>query len=263
MPRFSANLGFLWPDRPLLERIEAAARAGFEAVELHWPYDVPAEAVADACRRNGVQLLGLNTAMGNTAAGEFGIGVLPGREDEFAASVDQAVAYARATGAQSIHVLSGVVPPEQRAQAARVFAANLKAAAARAEGLTLLLEPINQRDRPGYFYSTIQDAATLIEAVGAPNIRIMFDVYHVGVSEGDVLTRLNRFLPLIGHVQIAAVPSRAEPDEGEIAYPAVFEALDRIGYAGWVGCEYKPRAGTDEGLRWTSALGVSLSSRDR
>ena len=128
----------------------------------------------------------------------------------------------------------------------------------KASDLTILLEPINQRDKPGYFYSTIEEAASLIEEVDLPNIKIMFDVYHVGVSEGDILTRIRKYLPRIGHVQIAAVPSRAEPDEGEIAYPAIFEELDRLGYGGWVGCEYKPRAGTEEGLRWISALGTSL-----
>src|SRR5215212_3066491 len=204
MPRFSANLGFLWPDRPLLGRIEAAARAGFKAIEVHWPYDIPPEAVADACRQSGVTLLAMNSAPGD-AAGEFGMGTQAGREDAFLASVDQAVGYARATGARSIHVLAGVVAPDAKLEASRIFVRNLKGAAERAEGLTLLLEPINQRDRPGYFYSTIGEAAAIIEQVGAPNLRIMFDVYHVGVSEGDVLTRLQRYLSLIGHVQIAAV----------------------------------------------------------
>jgi hydroxypyruvate isomerase len=257
MPRFSANLGFLWPDRPLLDRIEAAGHAGFKAVEVHWPYEIPAEIVAEACRRAGVTLLAMNTVPGD-APGEFGMGTGAGREEAFLSSVEQAIVYARATGAGSIHVLAGVVEPDAKADASRIFVRNLKAATELADGLTLLLEPINQRDRPGYFYSTTGEAASIIEQVGAPNLRIMFDVYHVGVSEGDVLTRLERYLPLIGHVQIAAVPSRAEPNEGEIAYRAIFEALDRIGYKGWVGCEYKPRGGTDDGLRWTSELGVTL-----
>jgi hydroxypyruvate isomerase len=263
MPRFSANLGFLWANLSLLQRIEAAADAGFRAVELHWPYDTPAEAVAEACARRGVTLLGLNTAAGDTAAGEFGLAAVPGREEAFQAALDQAVAYARTARAGAVHVMAGVVPPSTREQAASTLVRNLSLAAERAPDLTLLLEPINQRDKPGYFYSTIAEAARVIEEVGAPNLRIMFDVYHVGVSEGDVLTRLTRYLPLIGHVQIAAVPSRAEPNEGEIAYRAIFEALDRIGYPGWVGCEYKPRAGTDEGLRWMAELGVALSGSDR
>lgn len=258
MPRFSANLGFLWPDRPLLERIEAAANAGFKAIELHWPYDVPAEAVRAACLKDELILLGLNTATGDAAKGEFGLAALAGRRDDFKASLDQAIAYAHASGASSIHVMAGVVPADGKEQARRIFAENLSLAAEKAPDLTILLEPINQRDKPGYFYSTIGEAASLIDEIGLANIKIMFDVYHVGVSEGDILTRLRKYLPLIGHIQIAAVPSRAEPDEGEIAYPAIFKELDQLGYTGWVGCEYKPRAGTDEGLGWTSALGISL-----
>ena len=187
-----------------------------------------------------------------------GSAAIEGRQADFADSFAQAIDYARAAGAASVHVMAGVVPDGAKQRARQVFAANLSTAAAMAPDLTLLLEPINQRDKPGYFYSTLGEAAALIEAVGAPNLKIMFDVYHVGISEGDILTRLQRFMPVIGHVQIAAVPSRAEPDEGEIAYGAVFAALGRLGYGGWIGCEYKPRADTDEGLRWTRSLGVSL-----
>ena len=260
MPKFSANLGFLWPDRPLLERIDAAARAGFKAVELHWPYDVPPDAVRNACADHDLVLLGLNTATGDTGKGEFGLAALPGRRADFEASLEQAMTYARTSGASSIHVMAGVVAANDKAEARRVLAKNLALASERAPDVTLLLEPINQRDKPGYFYSTIGEAVSLIKEIGAPNIKMMFDVYHVGVSEGDILKKLEKYLPVIGHVQIAAVPSRAEPDEGEIAYPAVFTELDRLGYEGWVGCEYRPRAGTDEGLEWMSALGISLQT---
>ncbi|WP_245437065.1 hydroxypyruvate isomerase family protein [Mesorhizobium helmanticense] len=211
-----------------------------------------------ACEGHGVELLGINTPPGDTAKGDFGLGVLPGRQADFEKSFLQAADYARQSGASSVHVMAGVVEPAAKPEATEIFARNLAFAAGAAPDLTLLLEPINQRDKPGYFYSTIAEAAALIERVGAPNIRIMFDVYHVGVSEGDILKRLERHLPMIGHVQIAAVPSRAEPDEGEIAYGAVFAALDGLSYAGWVGCEYRPRAGTDEGLRWLKTLQVSL-----
>lgn len=258
MPRFSANLGFLWPDRPLLQRVEAAARAGFRAIELHWPYDVPAVEMKEACRRHGLTLLGLNTVVGDAAEGDFGLGAVPGREAEFQAAVAQSIAYCRGSGATAIHCMAGAVPEDQRAEGRETFLRNLETAAAEADGLTLLLEPINPRDKPGYFYSRVGEAIELIEELGKPNVRLMFDVYHVGVTEGDVLTRLERCLPLIGHVQIAAVPSRAEPDEGEIAYPAIFAALDRIGYDGWVGCEYKPRGDTDAGLDWVGRLGASL-----
>jgi hydroxypyruvate isomerase len=141
-----------------------------------------------------------------------------------------------------------------------VFSDNLRAAAAEAAAykLTLLLEPLNPRDNPGYFYSTVTEAVSLIEELALPNIKLQFDVYHVAVSEGDALTKLKHYMPVIGNVQVAAVPSRAEPDEGEIAYPAIFAAVDTLGYKGWVGCENRPRGDTDEGLKWTKALGVVL-----
>ncbi|HEY8563942.1 MAG TPA: TIM barrel protein [Beijerinckiaceae bacterium] len=260
MPRFSANLGFLWPERPLLARIEAAAAAGFEAVELHWPYDVPAEAVRATCAERGVRLLALNTPVGDAAAGEFGLAAVPGREADFAAAFDQAVRYTVAIGAGAIHVMAGVVEPGQRDAARETFRRNLARAvdAADAHGLTLLLEPINQRDKPNYFYDRVEEAAQLIAAVGSPRLRLMFDCYHVQVGQGDVLRRLEAHLPVIGHVQIAAAPSRAEPDEGELAYGAVFETLDALGYEGFVGCEYRPRGDTDAGLAWAQRLGVRL-----
>lgn len=260
MPRFSANLGFLWPDRPLIERIEAAARAGFQAIELHWPYDVPAAAVKEACRRHGLKLLGLNTRLGDAARGDFGLAAVPGREAAFHAAVDEAIAYCRASGASAIHAMAGIVAADQIGGAKEVFRRNIAEAADKAagHGLTVLLEAINRRDAPGYFYSTAGEVADWIETFARPNVRMMFDVYHVGVGEGDILMKLKRHLAIIGHVQIAAVPTRAEPDEGEVAYRAVFDALDDLGYGGWVGCEYKPRATTDEGLRWTKALGVTV-----
>lgn len=260
MPRFSANLGFLWPDRPLLARIDAAAQAGFRAIELHWPYDVPALDIKASCERHGLTLLGLNTAIGDATKGEFGLGALAGRESDFQSVMDQSIAYCLASGATAIHAMAGVVPAEEHALAADVFVKNLKQAADKTalHDLTLLLEPINQRDKPGYFYSSIARGAEIIERSGKDNIKLMFDVYHVGVSEGDVLMKLRQYLPLIGHVQIAAVPTRAEPDEGEIAYREIFKALDAIGYKNWVGCEYKPRQTTDAGLGWVHTLGVEL-----
>ena len=258
MPKFSANLGFLWPDRPLLDRIEAAAKAGFKAVELHWPYDLAAESVRDLCMRLGVKLLGINTPLGDTAKGEFGLGAIAGREAEFDEHFLLSLDWGRRAGASAIHVMAGVVPPEQKPQAKATLIANLRRATQTAPDMTLLLEGLNPRDKPGYVYSTIAEKADVIAAVGAPNLKIMFDAYHVGVSEGDIFTRFAKYQPLIGHVQIAAVPSRAEPDEGEVAYGNLFKELDRLGYAGWVGCEYKPRGSTDEGLGWTRTLGVAL-----
>jgi len=250
MLRFSANLGFLWAELPLLGRIAAAGRAGFSAVEMHWPYDVPAESVAAAAAEAGVVVTGVNTVRGNVEAGEFGLGALPGREAEFEASVSEALAFCRATGATAIHAMAGVVDDTPASRT--TFIANLRRAADEAarDGVTLLLEAINPRDKPGYFYSRVDEAAEIAEAVGLDNVRLLFDVYHVGVATGDVLTRLRRFYPLVGHVQIAAVPSRAEPDHGDVDYAAVLPEIGRMGYAGWIGCEYRPREGTDAGLGW-------------
>jgi hydroxypyruvate isomerase len=252
LPRFSANLGLLWPDRPLLQRIEAAARAGFRAVEMHFPYEVPASEVAEVARRHGLTILGINTAPGNIERGERGLGALAGRERDFEAAMDQSIGYCVASGAAAIHVMAGNVVASERQRARVVFADNLRIAAekAAAHQLLLLLEPLNPRDNPGYFYSTVAEAVSLIEELALPNVKLQFDVYHVAISEGDVLTKLQRYIPFVGNVQIAAVPSRAEPDEGEIAYPAIFAALDALGYTGWVGCEYRPRGATDDGLRW-------------
>lgn len=258
MPRFSANLGFLWPDRPLIDRVEAAARAGFKAIEMHWPYELPPETINDLCGRFGLKLLGINTVRGDINRGEFGLAAAIGREADFEMHFNQALRWGRLAGACSVHVMSGVIAPENKHLARRTLIANLERAAEAAPDMSLLLEGLNPRDNPGYFYSTIKEKAEIIDEVGAPNLKIMFDAYHVAVSEGDIFKRFAKYQPLIGHVQIAAVPSRAEPDEGEIAYGNFFRELDRVGYDGWIGCEYRPRADTDEGLRWVKALDATL-----
>ncbi|HKY91531.1 MAG TPA: TIM barrel protein [Nevskiaceae bacterium] len=259
MPRFSANLGFLWPDRPLLDRIEAAADAGFRAIELHFPYDTPAADVRGACERRNLTLLGINTAPGDRARGEFGLGALAGREADFQAAVDQSIAWCVESGAQAIHCLAGNVAPDDRAEARVVLERNLREAAAKAarHGLVLLLEPLNPHDNPGYFYSHVAEVAAILEHLRLDAVRLQFDCYHVGRVGDDVLAELHRHRLLIGNVQVAAVPTRAEPDQGTLAYGPIFEALDGLGYDGWVGCEYKPRAGTDEGLGWMRALAPS------
>jgi hydroxypyruvate isomerase len=252
--RFSANLGLLWPDRPLLQRIEAAARAGFRAVEMHWPYDVPASDVAATARRTGVTLLGINTAPGNFAAGERGLGAVPGRERDFQSTLDQAVEYCRICGATAIHVMAGNVPPTDKVRAREVFAANLRLAAA--QPLTVLLEPLNPNDNPGYFYSTLAEAIELIDELSLPNVKLQFDVYHVARAEGDVLVKLEKYRSYIGNIQIAGVPARHEPDAGEIAYPRIFAAIEELEYTGWIGCEYKPCRDTDSGLSWMDRMGL-------
>jgi len=257
MPRFAANLGYLFTERPLLERIDAAAAAGFKAIELQFPYDVPASAVKAAIERNKFTILGLNTPPG-ARDGEFGLAAVPGREKEWQGLFARALEYASAIGASAIHCLAGKVAPEQRPTADKVFADNLSKAAdlAREKNITLLIEPINARDRPNYFLNHVEHAAGVIAKVGKANIRVQFDFYHVQIVGGDLTYRLEKFLPVIGHLQCAAVPSRHEPDEGEVNYQAVFEAVDRVGYKGWIGAEYRPRARTEDGLGWARRYGV-------
>jgi len=259
MLRFSANLGFLWPDRPLLARIDAAANAGFKAVELHYPYDVPAADVAAACARHGITLLGINTNIGSGDDSHAGLAAVPGREADFAALFDQAATYAAAAGGNAVHAMAGRVPEADHAAGTRTLVDNLRRAAPQAaeRGLTVLLEPLNPADMPGYFYARVDEALAIMDAVAAPNVKLMFDAYHVGRVGDDVTGLLERHRDRIGHIQIAAVPSRAEPDEGTLDYRAVLDRIEAIGWPGWVGAEYKPRAGTDEGLAWMAKLGVA------
>ena len=262
MPRFAANLAYLFTERPLIERFAAAAAAGFTAVELQLPYDLAPAAVEAELDRHGLTVLGLNTAAGQGAGGEFGIGAVPGREQEFAAVFKQALDYVTAIGGCQIHCLAGKVPPEQRPAAEGVFIRNLAAAAdaAAAKNITLLIEPINQRDRPDYFLTRAEHAADIIGKLGRANVRIQFDFYHAQIVGGDLIRRFEKHQPVVGHVQIAAVPSRAEPDEGEVNYREIFAALDRLGYRGFIGCEYRPRATTEAGLGWARKYGVMPKS---
>ncbi|MBM3527249.1 MAG: TIM barrel protein [Alphaproteobacteria bacterium] len=256
MPRIAANIAYLFTERPLIERFAAAAAAGFKAVELQFPYDHAASAVKAELQKHGLTQLGTNTPLGRE--GEFGLAAQPGRERDWDAAFGQALDYISAIGGTAIHCLAGKVPPEQRPAAERTFIANLERAAdlAAARNITLLIEPINQRDRPNYFLNRVEHAADIIAKVGRPNVKIQYDFYHVQIVGGDLITRFEKHQPLIGHVQIAAVPSRHEPDEGEINYPEVFKALDRLGWAGWVACEYRPRARTEDGLGWARPYGV-------
>jgi hydroxypyruvate isomerase len=255
MPRFAANLGHLFTERPLIERFGAAAAAGFSAVELQFPYDVPPAAVKVELARHGLTQLGINTPQ----SPEFGLAALPGRERDFEAAFARALDYVVAIGGRAIHCMAGVVPPEQRPAAETVLLKNLSraTAAAAAAGIVVLIEPINPRDRPDYFLKHVEHAADIIGKVSAPNLRIQFDFYHVQIVGGDLIKRFEKFRPLIGDVQIAAVPTRGEPDDGEINYPAIFAAPDRLGYDGFIGCEYKPRARTEDGLGWAKAYGVT------
>ena len=245
--KFSANLGFLWSDRALPDAIHAAKAAGFDAVECHWPYSVPTGDVRAALEATGLPMLGLNTLRGNP--GENGLAALPGRGAEAHKVIDEAIAYADAIDASAIHVMCGFA---EGARAHQTFLENLDYACGRTDR-TILIEPLNRHDAPGYFLTTSDQAADIIRDLAAPNLKLMFDCYHVGRTEGDVMTRLQALLPLIGHVQIASVPDRGTPDHGELHYPAIFAHLDALGWTRPLGAEYKPVGSTDESLRWLSS----------
>ena len=253
MPRFAANIAYLFSERPLIERPAAAAAGGFEAVEGQFPYDTPAGALRAQIEQHKLTMLGINTERGGE--GQFGMAAVPNREREFEALFKQALDYIVAVGGSAIHCLAGVVPVDQRPAAERTFIANLTRVAdlAAEKNITLLIEPINNIDRPGYFLNRCEHAADIIAKVGKPNIKIQFDFYHAQIMGGDLIRRFEKHLPLIGHVQIAAVPSRHEPDEGEVCYPEIFKAIDRLGYRGWVAGEYFPRNRTEDGLEWLKA----------
>jgi 2-dehydrotetronate isomerase len=251
MTQFSANLGFLWADLPLPKAIAAAKAAGFDAVECHWPYDTPAEETARALNETGLRMLGINTVRGKP--GENGLAALPGREGEARAAIDQALAYAAAIEAEMVHVMAGFA---SGADALAVFVANLSYAAKQAAdlGITILIEPLNRHDAPGYFLQTTDQARDIITAVGQTNLKLMFDCYHIGRTEGDVTTRFKALQPLIGHVQFASVPDRGTPDQGELNYSAIFGVLALAGWTQPLGAEYKPKGLTNQSLGWMESL---------
>ena len=256
--RFSANLGFLFTDLPLPQAIHAAKAAGFDAVECHFPYDVPAPEVARALHDTGLTMQGLNTWPGDRAAGDFGLAALPGRKAEARAAIDQALAYAVATNTRAVHVMAGKTDGGAVAEA--TFVENLAYACdlAQAQGITILIEPINTRDVPGYHLSGTTHARRIIEALDRPNLRLMFDCYHMQIMQGDLVTSLRDLLPLIGHIQIAAVPDRGEPDAGEVDYLWRLLRLQEMGHTAPIGAEYKPRAGTAAGLGWLERFRLAV-----
>ncbi len=253
MPKFAANLTMLYNERPFLDRFEAAARAGFEGVEFLFPYDFPKEELAERLRRFGLEMALHNLPAGDWAAGERGIGCLPGRDDEFKEGVGRAIEYARALGCPRLNCLAGI-PPEgvSREEAHATFVERLRFAAAELEraGIRLIVEAINTRDIPGFFLTNSRQARALIEEVGHPNLGYQYDIYHMQIMEGDLIRTIEANLDIIGHLQLADNPGRHEPGTGEINYPYLFRRIDELGYRGWIGCEYKPAAGTDEGLGW-------------
>ncbi|WP_417210180.1 hydroxypyruvate isomerase family protein [Antarctobacter sp.] len=251
--KFSANLGFLWNDRPLPDAIRAAKAAGFDAVECHWPYDVPVTETKAALDETGLKMLGLNTRRGDVAAGENGLAALPHRVPEARAAIDEAIAFARTLGTPNIHVMAGFATG---AESRATFVENLIYACTSAapHGITILIEPLNRYDAPGYFLTTTDQALSIIAEVGAPNLKLMFDCYHVQLMEGDLTHRLTALLPQIGHIQFASVPDRGAPDHGEVAYGHVFAHIAALGYAAPLGAEYKPGGATEATLGWLRAV---------
>jgi hydroxypyruvate isomerase len=253
MPRFAANLSMMFQELPFLERFGAAAAAGFRGVEFLFPYDFAPQDVARALRDGALENVLFNLPPGDWAAGERGIASLPGREAEFRAGLSRAIEYAQALGTPRVHVMAGLFPAgAERARHRDAYLANLRHAAAEAarHRLEVLIEPINTRDIPGYFLNTQAEAHAVREEVGAANLKVQMDLYHAQIVEGDLAMKIRRYLPHVGHVQIAGVPERHEPDRGEVNYPYLFRLLDELGYAGWIGCEYRPAGRTEDGLGW-------------
>lgn len=258
MPRFSAHIDYLFKERPLIERIDAAAAAGFTAIEGRFPDGVSAADYRRAATRNNLKVLGINTPQGGE--GEFGLGALPGRQDEWRAAFAQTLDYVAAVDGLAIHCLAGMVTPAQRREAEDVFVENLKRAAdqAAAKNIKLYIEPINPRSIPNYFLYQVEHAADIIARVGSDNVFMQYDFFHVQIVGGDIIERFKKYQPLIAHIQCSQVPVRHEPNEdGEINYPYVFAEIDRLGYPFWVGCEYIPSTPrTEDSLGWIRRYGV-------
>ena len=253
MPRFAANLSFMYNEHGFLDRFGAAARAGFKAVEYLFPYEHPARELRARLDDHGLEQALFNAPPGDWAGGERGIASLPGREGEFRRSIDTALEYARVLGNKRVHFVAGLVQPGvERARQREVYVKNLALAAKACanEGITAVIEPINTRDIPGFFLNRQDDAHAILRDVGAPNLKVQMDLYHCQVVEGDLAAKIRALIGGVGHVQIAGVPERHEPDSGEVNYPYLFALLDELGYDGWIGCEYRPRRGTSEGLGW-------------
>ena len=247
MMTFSANLGLLFTEYDLPDAIRAAKAAGFDAVECHWPYPTPADALKMALNETGLPILGLNTPRGDADQGEFGLSALPGREAEAQAAINMAVTYAQAIGCPRIHVMAGIsTHPEAEA----VMIENLRYATQLAPDMIFMIEPINTIDLPGYALSSLDQAQRVLAAVDASNVKIMFDCYHIGKMGGDVIALLHQHLDAIAHIQFASVPDRGTPDHGDVDYAEVFANIRKLGYRNPLGAEYKPLGKTEDSLDW-------------
>jgi len=262
MPRFAANLTMMFNEMPFLDRFAAAAKAGFKGVEFLFPYDFPSDVVAEQLHRFGLQQVLFNTPAGNWQAGERGLACLPGREAEFEDNLETVLSYAKALNCKQIHMLAGIPPQEcPPQQATETFIGNLRKTAeiCRSHGITVLIEPINHGDMPGYFLRHQAQAIELLELAGQVNIALQMDIYHCQITEGHPAKLIRENFSHIGHFQIAGVPGRHEPDVGDIDYPALFDIIDDLDYAGWIGCEYHPVAQTEAGLAWAAPYAIGLN----
>lgn len=253
MTKFSANLGFLWTDLSLPDAIKAAATAGFDAVECHFPYQTPTADTNAALQSTGLKMLGLNTIKGDETRGDNGLCALPDRTVEAKAAIDQAIEYAAATNTPNVHVMAGIASGDA---ATETYLDNLRYATAQASqhNITILIEPLNPYDAPGYYLHSTTHAEEIIEKVSAGNLKLMFDCYHVQIIEGDVCRRMEKLLPIIGHIQIASVPHRAEPDSGELDYRYVLKSIAQAGFTAAIGAEYKPSGNTANNLNWMKTI---------
>ena len=260
MPRFAANLSMMFTEVPFLDRFEAAARVGFKAVEFQFPYEHAATDIAARLERYGLTLALFNAPPGHFANGERGIAIFKDRRAEFEAGLDVAFDYARTLKCSKLHVMAGILPSgADHAHAAETYIASLQLAANRAAplGLDILIEPLNPHDAPGYFLTGFAQARDILDTAGYPNARLQLDLYHRQMTAGGLTDAIREFWPVVGHIQIAGVPGRHEPDAGEINYPHLFEVIDGLGYQGWIGCEYRPKAGTAAGLGWARRYGIA------
>jgi 2-dehydrotetronate isomerase len=253
MPKFAANLSMLYNEHAFLDRFAAAAADGFKAVEYLFPCEHPAAELAARLKAHGLQQVLFNAPPGDWASGERGTACLPGREAEFRDGVQRAIEYARALDCPRIHLMAGLAPDgADRKLLRKTYLANLGWAAAQARDIAFLMEPINTRDIPRFFLNRQDDAHEIVTEVGAPNLKVQMDLYHCQIVEGDLAKKIEMYLPTgrVGHFQIAGVPERQEPDVGEINHPYLFELIDRLGWDGWIGCEYRPKGKTSAGLGW-------------
>lgn len=250
MPKFAANLSWLYQELPFLDRFEAAARAGFKAVEFLFPYQFSPVEISRRLRSTGLTAVLFNLPPGDFDKGERGIAALPGREKEFRDSVQQALEYASVLEVPRLHVMAGITQGIELEKARATFLSNLEFALGQAGGLDLLVEPINNRDFPGYYLTTIEQAAATLSALKHAKLKIQLDWYHAQIMGGDLCRRTERFFADIGHIQVAGVPDRGEPDRGEVNFSHLFKLVDKLGYQGWIGCEYKPAGKTEDGLAW-------------